>query len=308
MIVLQISVAILVLIGVGAIVAVYRHSHQHVATASPAVLSTTILSYSVQEALAKTACGREISVDAKHAISCSVCPPNSDFAGEGGMPGSPSGWTYDSALIGHFTAADANEVLLHASGCESHARNYGGDFLIRQVGNGWSLIRYAPGATADESCQKLSWQQGRDAVICQTGDMHQGQESDAVQFLLFDATAPANEDWKNTLFLETTNDSSNCGFTSARTIQMGKIDAVELLPRNTSGKQDVAVQATITRVPAPPEGTQDCPVGNPHTYRVLFHNMGDHFEAADGYTELAALTKDDCCELAVNEKVRPGKY
>jgi hypothetical protein len=307
-IVLQVFVALLVLIGGTAAVMFYRQSHHPAVESMPTTSPLAAISFEEQVAMATAACGSPAKVDEKKSITCAVCPQASDFSGPNAMPGGPGGWTADSAIAGHFTSAGADEALLHASGCESHAKNYGGDFLMRRVAGKWSTVRYASGATADSKCQRLLWQSGRHALVCETADMHQGVASDAVQFLLFDATTPAGEDWKNTLFLVTTDESSNCGFTPPRTMQFGKIDAVELLPPDASGKQDVAVRTTLARVPAPPEGTTTCPKGEPHTYRVVFHNRGDHFEAADGYPAVATLAHDDCCELTVNEKVRPGKY
>jgi hypothetical protein len=304
----QVLVAILLLFGCAALVQIYRQSYRPAVAESPTVPPLATITFEEQVAMATAACGSPAKMDEKRTITCPVCPRDSDFSGTNAMPGGPGGWTADGAIAGHFTTSGADEALLHASGCESHAKNYGGDFLMRRVAGRWSTVRYAPGATADSKCQRLPWQEGRDTLICETADMHQGVASDAVQFLIFDATAPTGEDWKNTLFVATTDESSNCGYTPPRTLQFGRIDAVELLPADAGGKQDVAVRTTIARIPAPPEGTATCPKGEPHSYRIVFHNMGDHFEAAGDYPAVAALKRDDCCELTVNEKVRPGKY
>jgi hypothetical protein len=285
-----------------------------IAVASP----VTPVSAELQQklVLVRAACGGRASVDAEHSVSCLVCPQNSD---DGSPADSPSeqtgadGWKFSSVLYGHFSAADADEALVRTSGCESHANSFGGDFLLQRIKGSWKMVRYASGATADDHCQKLTWTDGRDATVCETGDMHQGIASDAVQLLLFDATKPPDDDFNGTSFLLTTDESANCGLepephAKPRRIQIANVDSVKLLPSETAGRQDVSVQTTISRVQLPHTANDTCPKGESHTYRILFRNMGDHFEASTGYAEIAALKEDDCCDLEVGDKVRPGRF
>ena len=277
--------------------------------------SATHFTFAEQLALARAACGTgQVTVGSKKEILCSVCPSGSDFQETAGMPGSGTGWTLDGALPGSFTAKGADEALLHATGCESHANSFGGNFLMRRTGDDWSTIRYASGGTANDKCQKLPWPTGREALVCESTDMHQGVASDAVQLLLFDEKAPAQPDtFENTFFLGVTDESANCGFEAGthakpHTMQLAKIDSFDVLPEAPDGNRNVAVNATINRVPSPMKPGAACPAGQPHIYRLVFDNQGDHFDAGEGYIPLHALKREDCCELTMSPKVRPGRY
>lgn len=264
--------------------------------------------------LARAACGGgQVKVNAKKEISCSVCPGGSDFARPGGMTGIDPGWTMDGAIPGSFSMAEADEALVHATGCESHANNYGGDYLMRRIRGQWSTIRYASGGTANDKCQKVAWAEGRDALVCEVTDTHAGVTSDAVQLLQFDAVRPPAGDFANALFLAVTDESSNCGFQTGshakmRPVQLAKIEEVKVLPAAADGKQDVAIDATIARVPSPTRAGTPCAVEGARRHHLTFHNAGDHFDAANGYVAVHAMKREDCCELTVTPRVVPGRY
>jgi hypothetical protein len=306
MAVLGLLVALLILIGGAVIVKQYRLKRK------PRPIVFAAITPADHFAMARAACGGLTSLDDKKSITCSVCPAGSDFAGSAGMPGSSTGWTLDGVLPGQFTAANVDEALLHASGCEAHYRDFGGDFLMRRTAGKWSVVRYAPGATATDKCQEIKWQAGRDAVICETSHTGQGVTGDGVQLLLFDATAPPKDDFANTIFVAIEDETGNCGFQQPHDgpsglMQFGKIDSVKILDGDGDG-QDVTVEATIERAHIVPTKAGVCPAGRRRSYKIAFHNMGDHFEAGEGYQELAMQKRDDCCEMMINKTVRPGKY
>ena len=182
---------VLVIIAAIVFFAVHRRSTLRHVNDEIKEAAATHFSFADQLAMARSACGDgEVDVNNKKEIHCSSCPPASDFAGAAAIPGGNRGWTLDGAIPGSFSAKDAEEALLHASGCESHAKNYGGNFLMRRSGDDWSTVRYASGGTANEKCQKVPWPGGREALVCENTDMHAGIVSDALQLLLFDAAAP----------------------------------------------------------------------------------------------------------------------
>ena len=312
----KLAVVLPVLVVIAAIVffAVHHRTIVRHANAEIKAQAATHFTFAEQLSLARAACGSgEVNVNEKKEILCSVCPSGSDFAGTAGMPGSGTGWTLDGAIPGSFSAKGADEALLHAIGCESHANNYSGDFLMRRSGDDWSKVRYASGGTADEKCQKLPWPGGREALVCETSDMHAGVVSDAVQLLLFDATAPPRGNFANTFFLTVTDDSANCGFENSlhakpHMIQLAKINSFEVLPEAADGNRNVAVDATIARVKSPARPGAACPAGNPKVYRLVFDNQGDHFDAGEGYILMDALKREDCCEVRVSAKVVPARY
>ena len=304
-----------VLVVIAAIVffAVHRRSTTRHINAEIREAAATHFNFDQQLALANAACGGPAKVNDKKQISCPVCPAGSDFAGTAGMPGSGAGWTLDGALPGSFSAANADEALLHATGCESHAKNYGGNFLMRRTDGQWSTVRYASGGTANDKCQKLTLDGGRDALVCEVTDMHAGIVSDAVQLLQFDAVKPPGDAFAYAVFLAVTDESSNCGFengsrTKPRMIQIAKVEKVEVLPAGSDNRQDVAIDAVISRVPSPMKPGSPCPAGNPQRHHLVYNNAGDHFDAGEGYVALHAMKREDCCDLTVTPRVVAGRY
>jgi len=271
-------------------------------------LAQVPLTFADETTLANLACGGHASVDDKKVVRCRVCPQGSDFAGSDSATG---GWTNGGVLAGSFTAPEMDEALMRVNGCESHANSFGGDFLFRRDGGKWSLVRYASGGTADNTCLKSVWGDGRDAVICQNEDMHQGIESNAVQLMTFDSMpppAPAKDAYRTVNFVVTEDGSGNCGAFDANPamMQFDRVDKASLVPTNTS-RPSVRVKVTLARAKAI-KGSEDCPVTQPQSYSVTWKNLGDHFEAAEGYVGLAARAEDKCCELMVAQRVEPYRY
>jgi len=267
------------------------------------------LTFDDETAMANLACGGHARLDDKKQLSCKVCPQGADFAGEDSAMG---GWTDSGVLEGSFTAPNMDEALMRTNGCESHANNMGGDFLFRRNGGKWSLVRYASGANADNTCLKSPWADGRDAVICQSEDMHQGVASNAVQLMTFDEASPKrppNQDaYRKVNFVVTEDGSANCGalMRNPDMLQFDHIDRASLVPTNTS-RPSVRVKVTLARA-KPEKGSKDCPITQPQSYTVVWKNLGDHFEAAEGYVGLAARAEEKCCELMVAQRVEPYHY
>jgi hypothetical protein len=310
---LALILPVLVVIAAFVFFAVHRRTTVRHANAEVREAAVTRFNFAQQLSLAQAACGSApINVDKKKQILCSVCPAGSDFAGTGGMPGSGTGWTLDGAVPGSFSAKDADEALLHATGCESHAKSYGGNFLMRRTGGQWSAVRYASGGTANDKCQKVQLDSGRDTLVCQVTDMHAGIVSDSVQLLQFDAEQPPADAFAYAEFLGVIDEAANCGFDSgSRTkphmVQLAKIEKFEVLPAGTDGRQDVALDVVISRVNSPKAGAS-CPAGDPHRHHLVFNNAGDHFDAGEGYVALHAMKREDCCEMTVTPRVVAGRY
>lgn len=304
---------VLVVIAAIVFIAVHRRKDVRHANAEVREEAATHFNFDQQLVLARAACSDgQVKIDAKKQIMCSVCPAGSDFAGTG-MPGNPTGWTLDGSLPGSFSARGADEALLHASGCESHAKNYGGNFLMRRSNGQWMPIRYASGGTANDKCQKVPLDSGRDALVCEVTDMHAGIVSDGVQLLQFDSAKPPADASAYAMFLAVTDDSSNCGFATAthaqpHMMQLAKVEKFEVLPAGSDGRQDVSMDVVVSRVPSPAKAGTPCPAGDAHRYHLVFNNAGDHFDAGEGYVAFHAMKREDCCELTVTPRVVPGRY
>lgn len=310
---LAVILPILVVLMAIAFLAVHRRAGKNFTRAELREAAAQSFTFDQKLTLARAACSVDPKVNSKREISCPVCPAGSDFANTAGLPGGEPGWTMDSAMPGSFSAGNQQEALLHAVGCEPHLKNDGGNFLMRRSGDTWSTVRYASGGTATDACKKLDWPGGRDALVCERKDQHGGIASDAVQLLLFDEAKPKTGDFEHATFFAVGDESSNCGVEASLSakphpIQLAGIEEVQVLPADNQGRQDVAVQAAIRRVQPSAKANAPCPAGEPKSYRVVFQNVGDHFDAAEGYVALDAMKREDCCELVVAPRVVPGRY
>ena len=64
-------------------------------------------------------------------------------------------------------------------GCQPHALLYGGSALLRDTGNGWSLVRYEEGFRSN-NCYELQKTNGRHILACRVEAFFQGISSDNV--------------------------------------------------------------------------------------------------------------------------------
>ena len=311
---LAVLLPILVLIAAAVFFAAHRTTRVRHANAELRASTSTSFNFDQRLELAHVACaGGKVSVSAKKEIFCSVCPRGSDFAATSSSPAGSPGWTLDGAIAGGFSAPHADEALVHAAGCESHAKNYGGDFLMRRNGVEWSTVRYASGGAGSDKCQKLPWPGGREALVCEETDINGGIVFDGVQLMMVDATAPSQNDVANSFFLALADQSLNCGFETSLTakphmIQLAKINSVEVMPEAADGNRNVAIDATIARVTSPATSGATCPAGHPQTYHLVFDNQGDYLDAGEGYVTVDALKREDCCRVTVSPRVRPARY
>jgi hypothetical protein len=78
---------------------------------------------------------------------------------------------------GSFTRAGADELALTMPGCESHAENYGGLLLLERRAGTVVLKRYVSGLNAS-ACWAVRRADGRDLLLCERGDVHQGTGED----------------------------------------------------------------------------------------------------------------------------------
>jgi hypothetical protein len=84
-----------------------------------------------------------------------------------------------SGFSGHFVSPSSEDALLSGSGCESHADDFGGSFLLTKQGLSWHKVRYVAGLIAFD-CHKLTGSDGRDRLICGQADSWQGDQISSV--------------------------------------------------------------------------------------------------------------------------------
>jgi hypothetical protein len=107
------------------------------------------------------------TTDPKGHFQCNVCPSYTDFHGN------HEGYALNQAFYGHFSAANADQLLLVMWGCEPHVAGFGGSILLTRDGAVWKQSAYFQG---DKPIQCLSFN-GRDGLnrlVCRGADAHFG--------------------------------------------------------------------------------------------------------------------------------------
>jgi hypothetical protein len=102
---------------------------------------------------------------------CDVCPKDAN-SGAGK-------WELKAVFPGHFVSPSSEDALVSGSGCESHADDFGGSFLLTKQGLSWHKVRYVAGLIAFD-CHKLTGSDGRDRLICGKADSWQGDQVSSV--------------------------------------------------------------------------------------------------------------------------------
>lgn len=105
---------------------------------------------------------------------CDVCPKET---GDGGKD--LEKWEIKAVFSGHFVSPSSEDALVSGSGCESHADDFGGSFLLTKRGLSWQKVRYVAGLIAFD-CHKLTGSDGRDRLICGQADSWQGDQVSSV--------------------------------------------------------------------------------------------------------------------------------
>ena len=146
---------------------------------------------------------------------CNACPPE--------MPAGGS-WDVLAAYKGHFLSPASEDILLSGSGCEPHARGWGGSYLFTRHESTWRRVWYAAGFIAWD-CRQLSGSGGRDRLICGSSDGGQGDFENTL-YLLDPGMDPKANFFLGRYFFSLEDTTGTCGDHS-NGIQSGSIERVE---------------------------------------------------------------------------------
>jgi hypothetical protein len=132
---------------------------------------------------------------------CKACPKGTDFFGQ-----NMGEWELRNTLIGHFTSAQNDELIVGGFNCDSHANNFGGSFLFSLKTGKPRLLKYDNGLITD-SCHKFRYADGRDFLVCRGGWSGQGMNDSHVFLSRFDATGQDAD----TIIFDTSDATASCG-------------------------------------------------------------------------------------------------
>jgi hypothetical protein len=94
---------------------------------------------------------------------CKSCPKGTDFFGQ-----NMGEWELRNSLSGHFTSAQANELIVGGFNCDSHANNFGGSFIFSLKSGKPQLLKYDNALVTDQ-CHQFQNADGREFLVCRGG-------------------------------------------------------------------------------------------------------------------------------------------
>jgi hypothetical protein len=169
-----------------------------------------------------------------NASGCKSCPQGTDFFGQ-----NMGEWELRNSLSGHFTSAQANELLVGGFNCDSHANNFGGSFLFSLKSGKPQLLRYDNGLLTDQ-CHKFPFADGREFLVCRGGWSGQGLNDSSVFMAQFEATGKDAD----TLIFTTSDATATCIGDSTTVVPESQIKDVKFSSKESTQLTGMAIIAT----------------------------------------------------------------
>ncbi len=181
----------------------------------------------IANAVAQICSPNEIILKSGDPVGCQSCPSGSDFEENPTL-----GWHLEHVTTGHFTSANQENIILSSLGCESHARNFGGSFILLRDPVKPKLLRYNPSLITTR-CHKSRFADGRDFLVCQDEWGAQEWLWSSIYAIAFDEAGTGSV--FSRLF-ETFDSALTCGEDSdgkpGGSVQSSKIKSVRFQERN----------------------------------------------------------------------------
>lgn len=128
-------------------------------------------------------------------VGCRTCPPFEGPAaisdGRIAVDGKDF-FELELYVIGHFTAANAEQRLAVFKGCELPSSNRGGTLIAERTADKFRALRYFAGVRP-QACEAYHRPDGRDLAVCEFTEAHQSSSSDTLGVLDFAADPPKQQ-------------------------------------------------------------------------------------------------------------------
>ena len=206
------------------------------------------------------------------AVGCRSCPAGTGLSDVPGI-----GWDLHRAIMGHFTSAGAQNLVLSGRGCEPHSLHSGGSFIFDVGPRGSSLLKYDPGLIT-EHCRRLRFKDGRSFLVCRDVDASQGTHWSYVYQVDFGKAGDAR-----TTPIFAIEDST---LTCAEEVRHSTINAILFPDLNRDGFRDVSITATLGTVRLTEAERRECNLGHYAFSRFAIEHQldfifdGDRFAVA----------------------------
>ena len=183
---------------------------------------------------------------------CSVCPEE--------MPPSAQNWELRTAIFGHFQSPTSEDALVSGFGCEPHSNLMSGAYLFTKQGSSWRKVRYTAAENADD-CKKLPGSDGRDLLVCESSDMHQGVADWFLYLMDAGRGQSRNEDGPLQVFFGIEDSFGSCVNLADGGMTTGRIESVSFVPASTVPSVRIIVTARLGKAVLPDKAMKKCQPG-----------------------------------------------
>jgi hypothetical protein len=155
-----------------------------------------------------------------------------------------SEWELRSGTMwGRFTSPTAENLLVSGFGCDSHANNFGGSYVLTRKAGKFRILKYDP-ALFVEDCHVFPYSSGRDFLVCKSGWFSQGEGTGYIYVATFDATGADKE----TRLFMVKDSTADCGSDSTRTVQSSDIKDIKFATNQNGELTGMTVTATLGNI------------------------------------------------------------
>ena len=208
-----------------------------------------------------------------NASGCKACPKGTDFFGQ-----NMGEWELRNSLSGHFTSAQANELIVGGFNCDSHANNFGGSFIFSMKTGEPQLLKYDNGLITD-TCHKFRYADGREFLVCRGGWSGQGLNDSHVFLTRFDATGKNSD----TVIFGTSDATASCSDDPKTKVPSSGIKDIKFSINYSGAPADMTVIATFGQVTCGEVNTKRTPgkdFPSVKTYKLHYIFDGKEFTIA----------------------------
>ncbi len=183
------------------------------------------------------------------ATGCSVCPPETPFSAQS--------WNLETITFGHYLGPASEDAFVSGFGCEPHSNGMSGAYLFTKEGSSWRKVWYGAGENASD-CKKLTGSDGRDLLVCEGADMHQGV-GDWFLYLLDAGQDPSKrEDNTLDIFFGVDDSLGGCTQLPDGAVVSGAIESVSFSPAKAPHAVRISVTARLGKAAIPAKILSDC--------------------------------------------------
>jgi len=173
------------------------------------------------------------------------------------MPPSAQTWELRTITFGHFLGPASEDALVSGTGCEPHSNGMSGAYLFTRERSSWRKVWYGAGENASD-CKKLTGSDGRDFLVCEGQDMHQGV-ADSFLYLLDAGQDPGKrEDNTLDIFFGLDDSLGSCTQLPDGTAVSGSIKSVSFSPSSEPHAVRISVTARLGKAAIPAKILYDC--------------------------------------------------